>query len=113
MERRKSLRKEPVVACAVGGVQAVVAGERDSAFVKDGERPQIAHQCKVRAKPQDVLEIMAFARLVDAKRRHARRKAEVANLLQGFVIFDAPIEVHDDVIDVEALEGGDLVGIAD
>ena len=113
MECRKSLREEPVVACAVCCVQAVVARERNPTFFKDRERSQVSHQGKVRAKPQDVLEVMAFARLVDAERRHSCRESEVSDLLQGVVVFDAPVEIHDNAVDIEALEGSDLVWIAD
>ena len=56
---------------------------------------------------------MAFARLVDAESGHARLETEFADLLERLVVFYAPVKVHDDVVDVEVFEGGNLLGTAD
>ena len=56
---------------------------------------------------------MAFTRFVDAERGHAGLETEFADLFERFVIFDAPVEIHDNVVYVEAFERRNLLGAAD
>lgn len=100
MDCLQSLIQKPFVAGGVGGVQAVVAYERDPAILEDGQGTKIADKGEIRAEFQNLFQVMILAGLVDSQGGHASLKTKFTNLLEGFVIFDAPVEIHDDVVDV-------------
>jgi len=112
MQFFESLCQKPIVACAVGGVQAVVANHRDSGILEERERTEVTHKCKFRHERENLFDVMVLAGLVDAEGRDAGFKTEFVDAFERFVVFDAPIKVHDDFVDVEPLKCVDLFGTA-
>ena len=106
----KALSQEPIVACAVGGVQAVVANHRNSGILEERERTEVTHECKFRHERENLFDVMVLAGLVDAERGDAGFESELVDALERFVVFHAPVKIHDDFVDVEPLKCVDLFG---
>ena len=112
MQAFEALRQKPIVARAVGGVQAVVADHRDSRILEQRERTEVTHQCKFRHERENLFDVMVFAGFVDAEGGYAGFKTELVDAFERFVIFDAPVKIHDDFVDVEPLQCVDLLWTA-
>ncbi len=112
MQFFEALSQKPIVCGTVGGVQAVVADHRDSGILEERERTEVTHECKFRHERENLFDVMVLAGLVDAEGRDAGFESELVDAFERFVVFHAPVKIHDDFIDVEALECVDLLGTA-